>query len=90
MRETKQTIKSKNFRIFVAKSIDGILNVEETFTTGVRDFIEVPITQALYEIKRRQKNEKSNNEYCIATDDPSVVEQYRDKYGIILIHSNYK
>lgn len=86
----EQNIKSKNFKIFVVSSIDGVVNIAETFTTGVRDFVEVPINEAINEIERRRKKEKVGNSYYIATDDASIFEQYKEKYEIELIKIMYQ
>lgn len=69
---TKQT---GNFRIYVVKSLDEVVNVEETFTTGVREFVYVPINEAKRTIERKIKKEEGNG-YYIATDDESVAAQY--------------
>ena len=67
--------KNGNFRIFVVRTIDDF--VENTFMTGVSDFIFVPVNEA--------KRYAGKREDCyIATDN----EEISQKYGIQLIKIN--
>lgn len=77
----EQNTKWRNFRIFIV-SINGI--IRDTYITGVRDFIYVPVNEALRAIERRIKNGEGNG-YYIATDDKDIAEQY----GIKLIKTKY-
>ena len=71
----ERTIKTGNFRIYVVKSIDGVVHIEETFTTGIREFVCVPINEAKRTIERKIKKGEDNG-YYMATDDESVATQY--------------
>ena len=75
MYSSEPTAKSKTFKIFVVRSIDD--KVEEVYTTGVRDFVFVPIKEA------KRTIEKNGHGYYMATDDKGVAEQY----GIKLIYT---
>lgn len=75
----EQSAKPRNFKIYVVKSIDGVVHIEETFTTGIREFVDIPINEARRTIERRIKNGECNR-YYIATDDKSIAEQYCLKF----------
>lgn len=57
-----------NFRIFVVRTIDGI--IAETYITGVKDFIFVQISEAERALKRLC------NRYYIATDNSEISVLY--------------
>lgn len=61
-------IKDENFRIFVVRTIDDA--VRETYVTGVRDFIFVPLRQAEISATRL------GNEYYVATDNVDISKEY--------------
>lgn len=60
--------KNENFNIFVVSSIDDF--VRETYTTGVRDFIFVPLRQA------QSSASRLGNDYCVATDNEEIAKEY--------------
>ena len=79
----ERTIKTGNFRIYVVRTIDD--TVEETYSTGVREFVSVPLNEATRTIERKIKKGEGNGHY-LATDDSGIAEQY----GIKLIETKYK
>ena len=68
--------KDKNFSIFVVSSIDDA--VKETYKTGIRDCVYVPLNEA-----RRSLNRLGNGHY-LATDNPEIAKEY----GIKLKENN--
>ena len=60
--------KPRDFKIFVVRSIDD--TIELTYSTGVRDFVYVPLNQARRAVERLQ------NGHYIATDDADIARQY--------------
>lgn len=71
--------KPRDFKIFVVRSINGIDEILETYSTGVREFAFVPLRQAEKFLEGRL------NGYYIATDDAEIAAQY----GIKLRESKY-
>ncbi len=69
--------KGDNFSIFVVSSIDDV--IRETYITGVRDFVFVPVNEA-----RRAVAKLGNNHY-IATDNPEIAKEY----GIKLLKNSF-
>ncbi len=56
-----------DFRIFVVRALDDA--VREIYTTGIKDYIFVPISEATRAVERL------GNGHYIATDDPYVAQQ---------------
>lgn len=81
----ERTKRTGNFAIYVVKSLDGIVHIEETFITGVREFVSVPINEAKRTIERKIKKGEGNG-YYLATDDESVAAQY----DLRLLGAKYK
>ncbi len=64
--------KDENFNIFVVSSIiDDV--IRETYVTGVRDFVFVPVNEA------RRAVARLGNNYYIATDNPEIAKEYKIK-----------
>lgn len=64
--------KDENFSIFVVSSIiDDV--IRETYVTGVRDFVFVPVNEA------RRAVARLGNNYYIATDNPEIAKEYKIK-----------
>lgn len=77
----EQNTKPRNFKIFVVKSIDGVVDkIEGTYLTGIREFVFVPINEA------KRSAEKLGNGHFIATDDLEIAQQY----GLRLIQIKYQ
>ena len=74
---TQRSSSSVIFRIYVVRSIDD--TIQFTYTTGVRDFVAVPVAEA------KRALEKGNC-YYIATDEPSIAKEY----NLRLIEKKYK
>ena len=75
--DTPRSSSSAIFRIYVVRSIDD--TIQYTYTTGVRDFVAVPVAEA------KRALEKRNGSY-IATDEPTIAKEYNLK----LIEKKYK
>lgn len=82
--------KDENFRIFVVRTIDSIIEnkssgieiVEnETYTTGVKDYVSVQINEA-----RRTADRLGKEGYDVATDNPEIAKEYNLK----LIKAEYQ
>ena len=62
--------KEENIKIHVVRSIDDV--IVKTFTTGVRDFVHVPIGEAQGFIRYN----KFGPDHYIATKDKDIAEEY--------------
>ena len=71
-------IKEENFKIFVVRSLDDV--VERTYVAGPRDLVYVPINEA------KRYIERNGNGFFIATDDSGIAKQYELK----LLETRYK
>ena len=73
-----KSIEDKTFKIFVVSTID--LVIKETFISGPRDLVYVPINEA------KRYIERNGNGFFIATDDSGIAQQYELK----LLETKYK